>query len=439
MRYFVLLLSLLVIPAAAISQSLPEVQTDIDVWPSEIFLAGTGMPDEAEVTLLVEGIGDTIPPVDIDLIFAIDVSGSMAGAPMVDAKNAATFICRGLGVFFFAQSGLVAFSDSAVLVSPLSRNHEALILLIDGLTANGGTAMGDAINLAQQELTGPRHRAGNLRVVLLLSDGSSNRGANPIVAAHNAKTTGTLIYALGIGNPVEDAILRIVVSDPDSLNYWSYPNPTKYEEILRRILGVPTYLAAREMTVSELIDSRLNYVPGSFSIGPDSTIGETVAWSVGELGSGDMWQVSFRVTASDTGQLPVEQLPTSRAHYKNFAGAWIDTPFPQAYVNVVMGVGVEEDLNPTRVESIFELGPNPFREGVTITYFGDGFSRVMITVHDLAGRLVRTLVDDVPATGSHAARWQGTDNQGTDVAAGAYVCRYESAGAVYSRILLYLK
>ena len=76
---------------------------------------------------------------------------------------------------------------------------------------------------------------------------------------------------------------------------------------------------------------------------------------------------------------------------------------------------------------------------MTVTYFADGFTNVKVTVHDLAGSLVNTLVDEVPAAGSHSAYWRGRDSRGEEVAAGAYVCRYESADEIYSRILLYLR
>jgi hypothetical protein len=326
------------------------------------------------------------------------------------------------------------------MVRTLSFDHTGLIPLIHGLATNGATAMGDAINMAQDELNGPRHRDGNLKVILLISDGSSNRGADPLEAAHNAKSGGTLIYALGIGNPVEDDILRQVVSDPDSMNYWSYPDSSKYDEIIERMHGLPSYLAARDITITELIDPRFDYVSGSFSLAPDSMLGDVVRWSTDELGTGETWEATFRVTASDTGFLPVEQIPASNAYYKNFAGAWVQTPFPQGYVNVVMGVGVEERLHPGgSEEGVFSLGPNPFHQDVTVTYFGDGLSNVRLTVHDLAGRLVKTLVDEVPAAGNHVAHWQGENNHGVAVAAGAYVCRYESAETVHSEILLYLK
>ncbi len=439
MKWPPLVLCCALLAAAAASNEFPRVTTDKSVWPDQIYLAGTGVPDEAEVTLTVEGIGDTIAPMAIDLIFAIDVSGSMEGAPLETAKVAARCICMGLDPTT-EQSGLVAFGTDAVLLSELSHLHWMLFPLIDSLKAGGWTVLGDAINLAQAELTSPRRKESNLPVILLLSDGSSTSGSDPFEAAQNAKASETLIYALGFGSPASEETLRLIVSEPDSETYWHYPDLSMIPEILKSIRMVPTYLAARHLSVIERLDSRFNYVPGSFSIVPDRVAGRAAEWTVGELGLAEDWSVTFRVTASDTGLLPVEVLPTSRANYMNFAGGWVDEPFPQEYIRVITGVGVAEGPVSLRSEdNILRLGPNPFYESCTISYYADGYTRLRLTIHDVAGRVVRTLVDGVPAVDMHSVVWTGDDRNGQQVPSGVYVCKYESPTTTKSKLLLLVR
>lgn len=433
----VLCCALLATTAAAIDY--PEVTTDKSVWPDQIYLAGTGVPDEAEVTLTIVGIGDTMPATPIDLMFAIDVSGSMEGPPLESAQHAAVYICNSMEPYI-EQSGLIAFSTNAVLLRELSGLHHELIPLIKGLQADGPTTLGDAINLAQTELTSPRHKEDNLQVILLMSDGASTRGADPLEAAQNAKASGTLIYALGFGNPASEETLRTIVSEPDSETYWHYPGPPEYDEIVVALRGLPTFLAARHVSVIERLDSRFNYVPGSFSITPDTVVGRTTGWNVGELDFGQTWSVVFRVTASDTGLLPLEVLPASRANYMNFAGGWIDTPFPQEYIRVITGVGVEESPVSVRSEeSTLRLGPNPFDESCTISYYSDGCTRLRLTIHDVAGRVVRTLADGIPAAGMHSVVWRGDTQQGQQVSSGVYVCKFESPTTTESKLLLLVR
>jgi uncharacterized protein YegL len=432
-------LSFVLITSVATPQEFPKVQTDKSVWPNEIFLPGTGVPDEAEVTLTVEGIGDTIPPLPIDLIIALDISGSMAGDPLREAKMVIIYILTYL-TESSGQSALVTFNGYATLRHELTKQHYDLIPIIEMLVGFGNTALGDAIDVAQTELESPRRIEGNLPVIMIISDGSYNRGVHPVGAAQDAKASGTLIYALGIGDPVQEQLLRLVVSEPDSENYWHQPDPAMYANIYEALHNLPTFLSARYLSVMERLDPRFEYVPGSFSIAPDTTSRGSADWSIGDLDIGEDWQVTFRVTASDTGLLPVELLPASRAQYMNFAGGWVNVPFPQAYIYVRTGTGIEERSDPTRYgETRFSLAPNPFHKSVTVSYFADGFSDVKIAIHDLAGRLVSTLVDATPEAGSHTVAWNGGDARGEKAAAGAYICRYESEGLIESRVVLLLR
>ncbi|MFO7608260.1 MAG: C25 family cysteine peptidase [Candidatus Krumholzibacteriia bacterium] len=72
--------------------------------------------------------------------------------------------------------------------------------------------------------------------------------------------------------------------------------------------------------------------------------------------------------------------------------------------------------------------PNPFNPATTIAYSLESAGRVNLTVHDLAGRRVRTLVaEDLPA-GRHDAVWDGRDDGGKAVGSGVYLYRLSSAG-----------
>lgn len=53
-----------------------------------------------------------------------------------------------------------------------------------------------------------------------------------------------------------------------------------------------------------------------------------------------------------------------------------------------------------------------------------------LAVYDIAGRLIRTLLDaDLPA-GSHQAVWDGKDARGMGVASGSYFARLSAGGKV---------
>ena len=72
--------------------------------------------------------------------------------------------------------------------------------------------------------------------------------------------------------------------------------------------------------------------------------------------------------------------------------------------------------------------PNPFNPRVVLPYATARPGHVELTVYDLAGRRVRTLVaKDLPA-GRHEVTWNGVDERGRRVGSGVYFLRLDSAG-----------
>jgi hypothetical protein len=96
-------------------------------------------------------------------------------------------------------------------------------------------------------------------------------------------------------------------------------------------------------------------------------------------------------------------------------------------------VGVGEESSPTGVA--LRVGPSPFRSGVAIV-LANSTARALearVTVHDLLGRLVATLLDGPAAPGLVTLRWDGRDLGGRAVASGIYQVRAEVAGARLAR------
>ncbi|MBC8426479.1 T9SS type A sorting domain-containing protein [bacterium] len=73
--------------------------------------------------------------------------------------------------------------------------------------------------------------------------------------------------------------------------------------------------------------------------------------------------------------------------------------------------------------------PNPFNPGTVISFVLPQAARVRLSVYDLSGRLVRTLLhDSEAAAGRNDAYWNGRNDSGRRLEAGVYLCRLE-AGA----------
>ena len=84
--------------------------------------------------------------------------------------------------------------------------------------------------------------------------------------------------------------------------------------------------------------------------------------------------------------------------------------------------------------------PNPFNPATTIAYEVPSPTAVRLTVHDVAGRLVRTLVaGETVGAGRHEVVWNGRDATGRAAAAGVYLCRLQAAGQALTRRLTLVK
>ncbi len=72
--------------------------------------------------------------------------------------------------------------------------------------------------------------------------------------------------------------------------------------------------------------------------------------------------------------------------------------------------------------------PNPFNPSTVIRYAVPQAGRVKLTVHDLRGRLVRTLVDAERSAAVHEVTWHGDDAGGRAMASGTYLLRLTGPG-----------
>jgi Ca-activated chloride channel family protein len=184
----------------------------------------------------------TLPSQHETVILAIDVSGSMRAtdvAPnrLVAAQAAArTFVAEQPRR---TRIGVVAFAATAALVQPATHNREDILAAIDRLQVQRGTAVGSAILISLKTIfpdvefdlrsSDPRPDAGRLSgrgaplgsgdeparpalepvapgshtsaVIILLTDGRTTTGVDPIEAARMAAERGVRVFTVGVGTP----------------------------------------------------------------------------------------------------------------------------------------------------------------------------------------------------------------------------------------------
>ena len=83
-------------------------------------------------------------------------------------------------------------------------------------------------------------------------------------------------------------------------------------------------------------------------------------------------------------------------------------------IEEVVAVNSEEYISSPVVNSyvVATNYPNPFNPSTTISYDLIGGSNVNLTIYNVMGQKVTTLVNDFKATGSYEVVWNGTNSSG---------------------------
>jgi Ca-activated chloride channel family protein len=104
--------------------------------------------------------------------------------------------------------GVVAFSNGPDAVQAPSEDRDAVRRVVDNQYPDGATATGDALQVALQQLTSDRKKGQKAPpgAIVLLSDGKTTTGRDPIAVADEAKAAKVPIYTVSLGT--EDGVVQ---------------------------------------------------------------------------------------------------------------------------------------------------------------------------------------------------------------------------------------
>ena len=85
--------------------------------------------------------------------------------------------------------------------------------------------------------------------------------------------------------------------------------------------------------------------------------------------------------------------------------------------------------------------PNPFNPTTVVKYGIKERSHVTLRVYNVAGQLVKTLVDEpqTPRAGGFAVKWKGDNDAGNPVASSVYFYKLVTAGFSQTKKMVLLK
>lgn len=180
---------------------------------------------------------------DLALMLVVDTSGSMVGAPIDAAREAASALIRQLSVN--DRVSVVSFANAPLWQVGLTRDHGLALSVLDHLVADGSTALYDAVALAAHELSlVPEER----RVVVLLSDGQDFGGVSATGRAatlDEARSGGATFYAVGLG-PESDAQYLVELAEATGGTFYSIQDGRDASALTALLEGLGGRLGASE-------------------------------------------------------------------------------------------------------------------------------------------------------------------------------------------------
>jgi len=266
----------------------------------------------------------------VDIIVALDVSGSMDGRKLELCKETATLLLRELsGRDSF---GLVTFGSEATVQIPMRKltteSRDRAIDKVKKLKTAGRTNLSGGIGLAAQELQS-LDTPNKVQSIFLLTDGLANIGisdrAEILQLTKGCLTSGkdlspVAIHCFGYGTNHDREMLRDISEATEGGSYFFVENDSEVSSAFGNALGgilsvvaqntVLTFRASDEYNIriiNILHDKAVKQEDGSFSVSVGDFYAEesrdvicTVALASGLFGEKPLPHVSVSMTYMDT-------------------------------------------------------------------------------------------------------------------------------------------
>lgn len=419
----------------------------------------------------------------------IDVSGSMNGDKITQARDAASFIVSNMN--FGDKFNIVEFSTNASSWQPNhvdfnASNEAAALTYISSLNSGGGTKFNNAFNTAIPQFTYDTTVA---NIIIFLTDGRAGESDTAILSnlsnlvTSNNLTDNIEIHTFGIGNNINQSLLSIIATQYNGLASFVGDNDlattlsTFYSNIRNPVLLNVQASFSPSTVIQDIYPLPLpNLYKGQqmIVVGRYSTPGNIQATFSGQsFGTPASFQYNFTLTDS--------LIQEHQFLVKIWAKLKIDNLMNQYYIandtsfladsleaevtdlSLCYGVvspftsflGVENtgsgnspggflsngsngsngnnnpsfEDNDSRSNQLVTAWayPNPFKAQVNLSFVYPNINNsvAIIKIYDGSGRLIRIIESNLSPTSSHTISWDGRSNDGTEVEPGGYFYQIE--------------
>jgi Ca-activated chloride channel family protein len=203
----------------------------------------------------------------VDMVIVLDRSGSMDGKKISDAKTAVLNLLSNLTSV--DRFGLVTYSDGVQRRSNLLKvtpvNRKRLESIIRSISAGGATNLGAGLQEGIDLLLSAR-RMGNVRRVILISDGLANRGITDPVSLGNMATVSMenefAVSTVGVGSDFNEQLMTYI-ADRGAGNYYYLEDANLFAEVFLKEFKITRAAVATSLEVRLPLRDGLTVVDAS--------------------------------------------------------------------------------------------------------------------------------------------------------------------------------
>jgi Ca-activated chloride channel family protein len=158
---------------------------------------------------------------EIVAVFVADISGSMDGEPLNNARQS---LLTGAAMINPENSvGMVTFSDDVNIALPIAKfdiNQRALFTgAVRNMNASGGTAMYDAIVVAEKMLQESKVDYPNAKLMIfVMTDGEANKGFNLNDTRDMIAGFKVPVYTIGYNANIDALAIISAINEAASIN-----------------------------------------------------------------------------------------------------------------------------------------------------------------------------------------------------------------------------
>ncbi len=104
-----------------------------------------------------------------------------------------------------------------------------------------------------------------------------------------------------------------------------------------------------------------------------------------------------------------------------------------------LNVNLTENTTVPNKTELYNAYPNPFNPETSISYYLDKDTNVSLSIYNILGVKIKDIFTGTQSAGNHNFKWNGTDQNGTNLPSGVYILQLQTLNANHYQNIILLK